>query len=654
MTQITSKPQTQLKDIKVSHLNIELRAATQRLPIHWLNFKNYYSKFGKYPSNVQWQKPILNIEGMTFEDIVSYYDKQDSDVYSFSSYLWSHLAVKAVAEELKKRNPNRIVVFGGPHLGITHNRLGWFSKHKYIDAVCEPTSYGEWFMTDMLDQLVENDLNWSNVAFSIHRKGVGKTRNKREFQFPGALIPGNEDIVFECKDISLERNIPLVLPMEFSRGCPYECVFCEWGGGIGGKVIRKDYQMIMEDLNLIPHYGIEQIQILDANYGIFKEDEEVSKHIEYLKGTFGLPNHVEIYGFTKSKQERRWATVEPLARAGVIQRYKLSLQTLSDEALRNIKRTDIPRDEDFAFAKHLTDSYNVRADFEFIMGLPGTTRDDFYDEIDIQHEYGYNLERYTWMFLPDSPAYGYDYRNKFGLETVKTCVGKTKMNSYLFDDIKNFSEYNITADPKYISDVEIVVKSDSYTREDYTEFFFMNFWIIQGYSSGAGKDINPDAERPESNELSIDIKQGLDHYLKSGQIKSPSLFYRKLYERVMDPGENEYAKAMRVLRDEIHEFICGNRKEIVDFREFTLPYTDTSVELSYIFRSCVYVFNEDYLKLMQEICLELGVEIPKEFIDRFKTTLKDIKLSHSPKYDRSYQILTFYEKFINERYKKSN
>jgi hypothetical protein len=507
------------------------------------------------------------------------------------------------------------------------------------------------FVTDLLDQITETgSVNWKEVSFAIFKTGRGPTPNKRDFKFPGGIIAGNEDIVFECKEISLERNIPLVLPIEMSRGCPYECVFCEWGGGIGGKVIRKDMEYILEDLNAIPQFGIEQVQILDANFGIFKDDVDVSMHIEELKSTFDLPKHVEIYGMTKSKDEARWKTIEPLARARVVERYKLSLQSLSDKVLRNIKRTDIPRERDFEFAQYLFDQYGVRSDFEFIMGLPGSTLDNFYEEVDIQYEHGYNLERYIWMFLPDSPAYNDNYKKQFGIETVKTCVGKTKMNSYAFDDVKNFSEYNITADTKYISDVEFVVKADGYTREDYTEIFFMNFWIIQGYSTGAGKDIYSDADSPQSNSLMIDMHQGLEYNVKQGKLKNPSDFYRKIYYYIMNPGSNKYALAMKELRDQIYELITGQRKEIVDFREYNLPYTDVSVEMSYIFRSCVYVFHEDYVKFIMKIVDELNMEIPKEFVEQFKNNIHMTKQSQSPKYDKAYQILVYYDDFIRNLY----
>jgi len=627
-----SKP---LKEsIKLSFLNIDLRVPIQRLPINWLNFKNYYTRKGKYPSNIIWMEPILNFEGWSFDAIVDYYDEQDSDVYAFSSYLWSHMAIMAIAEELKKRNAKRIIVIGGPHLNITHNKIDWFFKNKFVDAICEPTSYGEWFISDMLDQMVEGDLNWKEVSFSIYRTGRGKVPSKIDFQFPGPLLPGNEDILFKCKDISLERNVPLVLPIELTRGCPYECVFCEWGGGIGGKVVRKSMEDIKADLDYIPQIGIEQIQILDANYGIYKEDEEVSKYIEEIKNSFGLPNHVEIYGMTKSKQERRWATIEPLARAKVVERYKLSLQTLNSEVLRNIKRTDIPREKDFEFAKYLFDEYGIRSDFEFMMGLPGYTRKDFYDEVDIQYEHGYNLERYLWLFLPDSPAYDPEYVKKYNIKTQKTCIGKSRMNSYAFDDITLFNDYHISSDPKFLSDVEFVVEADGYTKEDYTEFFFMNYWIINNV---------------ELFDLADKI---VKHNIDVGLLDRPSMFFQKIYENLALQN-NEYTEAMRDLNGQMFAFIRGHREEITDYREFNLPHTNVSVDFNYIHKVCVFAFQKDYLKFIRKICLDLNLEIPESFVDAFNKTLQDFRQTPSPKFDKFYQIRTFYESFINERHKQA-
>jgi hypothetical protein len=131
-------------------------------------------------------------------------------------------------------------------------------------------------------------------------------------------------------------------------------------------------------------------------------------------------------------------------------------------------------------------------------------------------------------------------------------------------------------------------------------------------------------------------------------LKNPSDFYKRVYYYIMNPGDNRYALAMKDLRDQMYELISGQRKEIVDFREYNLPYSDVSTEMSYIFRSCVYVFNEDYVKFILKITDELNMKVPDEFIDRFKNNIHMTRQSQSPKYDRAHQILMYYDNFIKE------
>lgn len=619
------------KSISVSVLNIDLRVPVQRLPIIWLSFKNYYTKFGKYTDMVEWKEPILDFENVTYDQIVDFYDKQDSDIYAFSTYLWSHKAIMAIAEEIKRRNPKRIIVLGGPYLDITYkNNIEWFFKNKFIDAICEPTSYGEWFMTDMLNQAVEGSIDWKNVAFAIHRTGRGYFPNKLDFQFPGPLIEGNEDIFYKCKDIALERNIPFALSLETTRGCPYQCVFCEWGGGIGGKVVRRPMDQILADLDMIPQIGIDQVQILDANWGIFKEDIDVAQYIADMKTNFGLPNHVETYGMTKSSPERRWAVIEPLAKAGVVDRYKLSIQSISDDVLKRIKRKDVPRDKDFEFAKYLTETYGIRADIEFIMGLPGTTRDLFYDELDLQFDYGYDLERYIWMFLPDSPGYSPDYVKEQGIKTVKTCVGKSRLNSYAFDDAAMFDSYHISADERFLSDIDFVVETNTYTREEFAEFFFFSYWLLNTTNVGINDEV-------------------LRYNLESGKLDKPSTLFRKVFHEFMTNDTNMYAKSMKNLFDQMHSFVKGEREDITDFRQFNLPWTDTSTDMMYIYKAVLLIFSEDFISLFRKIFSDLNMELPDEFIDKLRENIKAQHLTDSPKFDKFYQVRTFYEEQLREK-----
>ncbi len=642
--------ETKQRTIKLSYLNIDLKTEVVRLPVHWLGFKNYYTKYGKYPSNVEWMEPILDLDGMTYDQILQYYEDQDADVYAFSCFLWNHIAVMALAKDLKERNPKRVIILGGPHLNITHNNIDWFFKHKFVDAICDPTSYGEMFINDMLDQLVETDkVNWKEVSFSVYRTGRGKTPNKREFKFPGGIIKGNEDIVHKCKEIADTHNIALALPLELTRGCPYECVFCEWGGGTGSKVIRKPQEMVFEDLEQIPLFGINHVQILDANLGIYKEDAEVTAYLEEMKKVFSLPTYVEIYGMTKSSPEKKWVTFEPLARSGLTERYKISFQSLDEKVLENIKRKNVPMEADIEYAKYLYKTYEVRADLEFIMGLPGHNRQMFYDEVDIQYEHGYTLERYMWMMLPDSPAYDPEYKKKFNIDTIKLAVSKSRtLSNQTFDDYQRVQRYHITEDPKYKSDVEIVVQADGYTKDEYVEFMFMNHWVIQSWIKSK-KEVDD-----RGGEYIFKLPDLIDENIANGKLDKPSTFFKEVYKNIMEAKDNEYASAMRELIREMSDIVYGRTTEIADFKYYKLPYTDEIVEITYLLRTCNYVFKEGYVKFLKETAEGIGMQVGDEYINEYLLNITDIEATTSKKYDTAYRILSYYDNFIKERNARSS
>jgi glyoxylase-like metal-dependent hydrolase (beta-lactamase superfamily II) len=52
----------------------------------------------------------------------------------------------------------------------------------------------------------------------------------------------------------------------------------------------------------------------------------------------------------------------------------------------------------------------------------------------------HQLELYIWLLLPDSPAFDPEYKEKHGIKTAKVCVGKSRLNSYEFNDVGEFEK----------------------------------------------------------------------------------------------------------------------------------------------------------------------------------------------------------------------
>jgi putative methyltransferase len=389
------------------------------VPMLWFNFKRYYELHGSHVDQWEWIPPCIDYKGWTIDEICEEVISHNADVYAFNSYMWSWNTVKIVAERVRAAHPKAILVLGGPHQGTTYSdSISWFKRHPYFDATCTPTEYGEWFLQDTLDQLTENKLNWNDVRNSFHRGGRGPVPNKRDFVFASNVLSTNLDVAFEYAEFAKKDNRVLTLLYETNRGCPYGCTYCEWGGGINTKVVPNSMENIEEDLSYFPVIGVQSVYITDANFGILNRDVEISKKFASLAGSI---RDVYIGGLAKTSVSKRKAVLEPLIECGLVDGYQMSIQTVNEEVLKNIDRTDISVDENVKMAKYFIDKYDSSIRVELIIGLPGSVLDDFYKECDIVHavfnKYG-GVTRAPFFVLPDSPAANPAYINKWNLKLV--------------------------------------------------------------------------------------------------------------------------------------------------------------------------------------------------------------------------------------------
>jgi putative methyltransferase len=435
------------------------------LPMMWFSLKRYYEINSKYADFWEWIPPRVDFKNWQISDIVDNLTRHKADVYAFSSYMWSWNIIRVVAKKIKEKLPNAILILGGPHQTSTYSSpIFWFKKNYFFDATCLPTEYGEFFVLDALDLIIEDKLDWSKVRNSYHRGGYGPLGNKKEFIFPKELLSKNLDIGLEYSQTALKVNRKLTLPYETTRGCPYGCVYCEWGGGTNSKVIAKPIEDIKEDLFYFQVLGIETLYLCDANFGILPRDKEVANLFAEMS-TKSLKN-IYISGLAKTSSEKRKAVLEPLLKAGVINGYAMAVQATNPEIGKIIDRVDISIEENLKLAEYLTDKYpNCSIRIELIMGLPGFTKKDFYEECSIF--WGkYTKATFTWFVLPDSPGANPDYLKKWNIKIVP--IG-------LESEQKDFDGYLSIHDESIIEEslLYIPVSTFSYSVEDWKEMTFM-------------------------------------------------------------------------------------------------------------------------------------------------------------------------------------
>lgn len=432
------------------------------LPMIWFNFKGYYEANSQHSAQWEWIPPCIDYKGWTIDQICNEVLKHDADVYAFTSYMWSWNVVKTVAERIRQKKPNAVIVLGGPHQGTTYtDPIFWFNKNPYFDATCRPTEYGEVFMLDMLDAIAEDRLDWSKVRNSYHRRGFGPLADKRSFVFPKDVLFTNLDVALDYSKFANKTNRTLTIPYETTRGCPYGCTYCEWGGGINSKVIAKPIEDIEEDLVYFPLLGIQSMYLCDANFGILPRDKDVAKLFAALSKT--CLKHIYISGLAKTSSDKRKLVLEPLLEAGVIDGYQMAIQAINPQVGEIIDRVDISLEENLAMADYLIDKYNSHVKVELILGLPGFTLQDFYNEC--SSFYGkYAVVRGPVFILPDSPAADPAYISKWQIQLAPIGLESEETD----DDYISIYDQNLVQESFYMP-----VSTFSYSIEDWKQMMFI-------------------------------------------------------------------------------------------------------------------------------------------------------------------------------------
>jgi radical SAM superfamily enzyme YgiQ (UPF0313 family) len=426
--------------------------------------------FNTYMPEYNWVKPIIDWESIVTEEmILDDIFKQDIDVLCISTYEWNTNLCHEIAKQVKQRNPSIVVVKGGPQQG--HNEK-FFDTHPYIDYLCHATGHGELFLKEFLKQYAEHGkvVSPEKVTYLISRDYVGPEL-KIKYSYPEeSSIEKNMTYLIEVGMACASSNGQTTMLYETTRGCPYSCVYCEWGGGTGSKVSAKSVTQIKKELEIISLLRFESLEILDANFGILKRDVEVAEYIVELSKKFGYPKEVMLYGLAKTTSEKKEKILDIFHEAGLMQSYFIATQTLDPNVMDIIQRTDVSVDEHMRLAKKYNDKYNSAASLEFILGLPGFTIEEFYQQMNYFQELnsvqGWRKMRNILTMLPNTPLADPEYIKK---HSIKVSFAGSMENEE--NDTISISNSIIN---KHKGRMSFVTETFSFSSEEWKEMFILN------------------------------------------------------------------------------------------------------------------------------------------------------------------------------------
>lgn len=350
---------------------------------------------------------------------------RDHGVYLFSNYVWSHSDNMWLCERIKKANPNSVTVHGGPDTPrYPHEVEAYFRDHPEVDVVIH--GEGEETVCRMLEALV-GAFSEDGVDLSCLHGVQGLSFRDGDLVVQNLPRPQIQDLdsipspYLNGLFSAYEGANPQCAVIETNRGCPYACTFCDWGAATNSKVRLFSLDRVFAELEWCAQNRVNDVTLADANYGMLERDVAIAEKVAELNHKYGFPRLFHT-SFAKNKTKYLSEIIRILVQSGVVTEGVLSLQSMDQQTLSAVHRSNIKTEKYDELAQEFRE-LGLPLFVDLMIGLPGATPASFRDDLQgcIDREVGARC--YQTELLANSPMNDPEYREKHQIETEECSHG---------------------------------------------------------------------------------------------------------------------------------------------------------------------------------------------------------------------------------------
>ena len=412
-------------------------------------------------ASINWSK--IALKDRTQSELIEDIETLEVDVVCFSLYFWNNENILEISKDLKSKLKREVLILaGGPSVNVVRD-----SSYNERNPDFDYTIYAQGekpfydilrhkFMSQPLNSMFTKNCSWLDK----------KTRDlkKAEYEFyritSGSPYIESKRVLETIVNDTEYQGMVFSLPYETTKGCPFNCSFCDWTSGLSHKVAKRKFAYEL-DLELFHDLGIHQLYMSDANFGMHKEDMGLVESLVRHNNTHDEKFNFVSANFSKTKKRDVYDILKILLANKLITTYKVSVQDIHLDILKNIERPDVPWSEQLEYIFELKESFpDLQPTIELIQGLPGQTRETWENMLFEFARHSFRVLIFKFIIISNSPA-SYDTawreKMKLGTATVKLEYGKK---------------------------TEAVVSTFSYTHADYAYFTMLTeiYTILQGIS----------------------------------------------------------------------------------------------------------------------------------------------------------------------------
>ena len=385
---------------------------------------------------------------------------QDADILLCSCYVWNWEITKYLAKEVKKINPQCLIIFGGAQ--IPDLSTGFFSEHPYVDIIAH--GEGEYILKNIFTAYLK-DKDFSKVK-GIETEDFRTAPQERIDDLDMLPSPYLTNTVWDL--VEKVNDVNWIAGWETNRGCPYGCTFCDWGSATFTKVRKWEESKIFKEIEWFGENKIPYIDCCDANFGIFQErDFRIAKKFKEVALKTKYPDRVRP-AWAKNSSEKIIPIAKELQEGNILGAVTLAVQSLDEQTLEIVKRANIKFNK-FSELANTFKNNGIPTYTEIIMGMPGETLESWKQGLEIlvsDTKIG-SIYIYNCGVFQNAPMNNPDYIKHHGIK---------KIRSPIFLAHSSIHERGI---PEY---EEIAIGAKSFELEELKQINLYS-WLIQTFSS---------------------------------------------------------------------------------------------------------------------------------------------------------------------------
>ena len=392
-----------------------------------------------------------------FRDKIDEYVEQslDADILLCSCYTWNWEITLHAAKEIKKRNPNCLIILGGPQ--VPGRTEGFFEKHPFVDILVH--GEGELILFNIFKEYL-NGKDFSQVK-GLETKNF---RNPPESRIDEEDLPSPylTNLIWELVD--KDDSEAWAVNWETNRGCPYECTFCDWGDAAFNKTTRYAEEKLFQEIEWFSKNKLTYIECCDANFGLFQDrDLRIAKKLKESALKTGYPKFFHS-AWAKFSSDKIIPIAKELQEGGLLRDVTLALQSLDETTLEIVKRANLKFDKFSQLTKSFQEN-GIPTYTEIIRGLPGETLESFKNGLEIIVSDGNigTMYIYNCAIYVNAPMNDPSYKEQYKIKTKKSPL----YTSHVIVPKNDVPEFE-----------EIVMSTLTFTHKELKEMFHYSWGVL--------------------------------------------------------------------------------------------------------------------------------------------------------------------------------